>query len=150
MASKDRIRSVVISGRPVPKARPRVYGRHAVTPQRTLDAEHRLRDEYIRQNGPCRPFTGKVLVDCVFYAPVPKSWPKAKRQQALEGKLAYTSRPDIDNLVKLVLDALNGVAYTDDAQIVKLRAKKLYSGAYPEGATVVTIYGEERQEDAIK
>lgn len=139
MTSNDRTRSVVISGRPVPKARPRVYGRHAVTPQRTLDAEHRLRDEYIRQNGPCRPFTGKVLVDCVFYAPVPKSWPKAKRQQALEGKIAYTSRPDIDNLVKLVLDALNGTAYEDDAQITGLSAQKAYGKAFEAGGTVVTV-----------
>lgn len=139
MTSNDRIRSVVISGRPVPKARPRVYGRHAVTPQRTLDAEHRLRDEYIRQNGPCRPFTGKVLVDCVFYAPVPKSWPKAKRQQALEGKLAYTSRPDIDNLVKLVLDVLNGTAYEDDAQITGLSAQKVYGGLFESGGTVVMV-----------
>ena len=110
-----------------------------MTPQRTLDAEHRLRDEYIRQNGPCRPFAGKVLVDCVFYAPVPKSWTKAKRQQALEGKLAYTSRPDIDNLVKLVLDALNGTAYEDDAQITGLSAQKVYGSEFEAGGTVVTV-----------
>lgn len=139
MASDDRIRDVIISGRPVPKARPRVYGRHAVTPQRTLEAEHRLRDEYIRQNGPCRPFSGKILVDCVFYAPVPKSWPKAKREQALDGRLPFMSRPDIDNLVKLVLDALNGTAYEDDAQITGLSAQKVYGREFEAGGTVVTV-----------
>ena len=41
----------------------------------------------------------------------------------------YTKKPDADNLAKAILDALNGVAYPDDAQIVKLTVRKRYGEA---------------------
>lgn len=137
--STDKSRKVIVIGRPVPKGRPRVYNRHAVTPRKTLDAEHRFRDQYIMQNPHSKPFSGQICVDCVFFAPIPKSWSKGKRQLAMEGKLPFMSRPDLDNLVKLVLDALNGVAYLDDSQITGLSSQKIYSGEYEDGATIVTI-----------
>lgn len=143
-------RTVMIKGRPVPKARPKVYGRHAVTPPRTQQAEAQLQSLYRIQNRRVEAFTGLVEINCTFYFPIAKTWNKHKKERAARGLLRCTVRPDLDNLSKLVLDALNGVAYMDDAQIVKLRAKKLYSGVYPEGATVVTIYGEERQGNAVK
>jgi Holliday junction resolvase RusA-like endonuclease len=58
---------------------------------------------------------------------VPKSWQSAKKRLAREGKIRPAVKPDIDNLVKAILDALNGgIAYEDDKQIVELTAVKLY------------------------
>lgn len=45
----------------------------------------------------------------------------------LDGKELPLKKPDIDNIVKVVADALNGVAYHDDTQIVMVVAKKVYS-----------------------
>lgn len=69
---------------------------------------------------------------------------------AAQGWLRCTVRPDLDNLVKLVLDALNGVAYADDSQIVRIHAFKKYSGDHPDGATIVDIVEEERLGNAVK
>ncbi|WP_077391678.1 RusA family crossover junction endodeoxyribonuclease [Mobilibacterium timonense] len=144
------VRTVTIEGRPVPKGRPRVFRGHAVTPRRTQQAEEQLLAMYRFQNLGEEPFTGPVEIHCVFFMPIAKTWSKHKQERAAKGLLRCTVRPDLDNLVKLVLDALNGVAYADDSQIVRIHAFKKYSGAYPDGATIVDIVEEERQEDAVK
>lgn len=59
--------------------------------------------------------------------PIPKSYSKAKRIMICEGRLHHTKTPDLDNLLKLVLDGLNGVAYIDDKQIIELTASKFYA-----------------------
>lgn len=64
-----------------------------------------------------------------FYLPIPKSYSKKQREAALAGVLLPTKKPDIDNLVKAVLDGLNGLAYQDDKQIVALEAAKGYGAA---------------------
>jgi len=58
---------------------------------------------------------------------VPESWSDADKAKALAGNIVPTSRPDGDNYLKLVQDALNGVAYKDDSQIVDARVIKRYS-----------------------
>ena len=146
-----KVRTVSIEGHPVPKGRPRVFRGHAVTPKRTQQAESQLQAMYRIQNPGKEPFTGPVEVHCIFCMPIPKTWNKQKKERAAQGWLRCAVRPDLDNLVKLVLDALNGIAYADDAQIVRIHAFKKYSGDHPDGATIVDIVEEdERQEDAIK
>lgn len=58
---------------------------------------------------------------------IPKSWSLIERARSLVGNILPTSRPDGDNYLKLVQDALNGVVYKDDAQIVDSRVIKRYS-----------------------
>ena len=58
---------------------------------------------------------------------IPKSMTKKNRQLIEEGKLHPTKKPDLDNVAKIVLDSLNGIAYSDDSQIVKLNVEKHYS-----------------------
>lgn len=43
------------------------------------------------------------------------------------GKIFPTKKPDIDNVIKVIADALNGVAYDDDKQIIDVSARKVYS-----------------------
>ena len=58
--------------------------------------------------------------------PVPASWSRKRQAQALAGTIAKVTKPDIENSVKGVLDALQSVAYCDDRQIVSLTARKVY------------------------
>lgn len=67
--------------------------------------------------------------------PIPARWNKADKASALRGDIAPLSRPDIDNLVKTYLDALTGVFYKDDSQVVSVHAIKRY-GSDP-SATII-------------
>jgi len=69
------------------------------------------------------------LTVTAFYA-VPVSFPLKKRELALQCKLRPLVKPDADNVIKIVCDALNGWAYYDDKQIVEIIFKKFY-GAIP-------------------
>lgn len=132
-----------VSMEPVPKARPRVVqGRPSYTPARTAKAERRISTtarDTMMANG-VTAAKGPVMLACTFIIPQAKSWPKWKKR-ARAGVL-HTSTPDLDNLFKLVEDALNGVAYQDDRQIVATKAVKLWS-TNGEGAVHVTVLEQE-------
>lgn len=59
--------------------------------------------------------------------PIPKSTPKKKKAMMLDGKIQPTKKPDLDNIAKIISDALNGIAYNDDKQIVHLKVTKKYN-----------------------
>lgn len=65
-----------------------------------------------------------VRIEAVYG--IPKSYSKKKRERALNGELAPTKKPDADNIAKVVCDALNGVAYVDDTQVIDLRVFKRF------------------------
>lgn len=118
---------------PVAKGRPRfkLQGRHVVTftPKKTHDYERDVARAYLER---CEKYYSKetpLHVAMQFAFPAPKSATKARRKAIEDGKEMYTKKPDVDNLVKAVLDALNGVAYEDDAQIVVISAGKCYTDA---------------------
>jgi len=72
-------------------------------------------------------YLGALGVIIKVYLPVPSSMSQKKTAQALAGQLAPTTRPDLDNYCKSVLDALSGVVWVDDSQVVELHMAKLYS-----------------------
>lgn len=72
------------------------------------------------------PHPGPVSISIMAVFGVPKSWPKWQRQCALAGMWPHVSTPDHDNITKAVCDALNGIAYTDDSQIVECHTTKGY------------------------
>lgn len=114
---------------PIPKARPRFtrFGK-AYTPKRTQDYEKAIAD-YFKENPDVPKFEKDIpiAVNLVFGMGVPKSIPKSRTAAMLEGIIKHTKRPDLDNLQKAVLDALNGIAWEDDSQIVRITAKKEYT-----------------------
>lgn len=65
-----------------------------------------------------------VFIEAVF--PVPTAWNKTKKKEAISGLVQPTGKPDLDNIAKAVLDALNGLAYTDDSRVLDLRITKRY------------------------
>ena len=68
-----------------------------------------------------------MLVRIYAYYKIPKSTSKKKRAEMLEGRIFPTIKPDADNVAKIILDALNGVVYEDDKQVVGLLTLKRYS-----------------------
>lgn len=91
--------------------------------------------------GDIRPHDGPCVVEVIACFAPPKSWSKRKRAAALAGDLRHTSKPDGDNIVKM-LDALNKIVWTDDAHAFDVRVTKRYS-AMPR--LDITIYPMESQ-----
>ena len=117
-----------IPGVPVAKGRPRMTrSGHAYTPQKTRDYEAWVRLCWLQTGQPMS--LQPLQVKLGFYLPIPKSFRKKQRELALDGILLPAKKPDIDNLVKAILDGLNGLAYQDDKQIVALEAAKGYGAA---------------------
>lgn len=117
-----------IHAAPVGKARPRVTSHGTYTPKKTRDYEKLVQLEYKKQ---CGKYFGEkaLIVDIIANFPIPKSKPKTIRQEMLAGRIRPTVKSDADNIAKAVLDALNGIAYHDDSQVVCLAVGKWYSDA---------------------
>lgn len=75
---------------------------------------------------------------------IPASWPKKRQAEAAEGRMPLASKPDIDNIVKMVLDAMNGIVYPDDRLVVSVMASKGWS---PDDALDVTVVWDDGKED---
>jgi Holliday junction resolvase RusA-like endonuclease len=71
------------------------------------------------------PWTAPVVAKVVAYYEIPKSWTKLKKEMASK-QLIAPSKPDVDNIVKIVLDACNRTVYQDDTQVVLCVAQKLW------------------------
>ncbi|MFH7534189.1 RusA family crossover junction endodeoxyribonuclease, partial [Acinetobacter baumannii] len=69
-------------------------------------------------------YTGPTVVKVLFSMPIPKSWSKKKQQEAIS--TVHIKKPDIDNLVKGVFDALNKTAWHDDNQVFMVIGAKVY------------------------
>ena len=117
-----------VPGEPKGKARPIVAKGHAFTPQKTVLYENLIKVEYERQCGD-KMFVKPTPVELEVFAyySIPKNTSKKKRKMMLEGKIRPIKPSDIDNVYKTVADALNGVAYDDDVQVVRCYAEKFYS-----------------------
>lgn len=121
-----------VQGEPKGKGRPRFSragGRStAYTPAATAEYENRVRFEYHKQCGNVR-FDDAAMLDLrvLAYFKIPKSASKKKRRQMIEHNIRPTKKPDMDNVIKIVADALNNIAYRDDSQIVDTMVRKFYS-----------------------
>lgn len=117
------------AGPPIGKARPRITRWGAYTPQRTAKHEASIKAAAGQAMAGQKPLEGPLKGSLIFTMPIPASWPKRKRQDAEEGRIWPTGKPDADNLAKAVMDACNGVVYVDDSQIVALAVVKMYGTA---------------------
>lgn len=101
-------------------------------------AKRALTWEAKRAFGLRRPALGPVVLGLRFVFAIPPSWSKARRQAALEGRVWHTSDPDIDRLINLVMDALVGIAYVDDNQVVGFIDQPAKRYGHPE-RTEITV-----------
>lgn len=117
----------MVPGAPVGKQRPRWGNGNTYTPRKTKEYEDYVASEYKRQCDGYRFLTDSPLrmVVTAYFAP-PKSTSKKLREKMLSGEIKPTKRPDADNILKIVQDGLNGVAYQDDKSITDSRVVKRY------------------------
>ena len=121
-----------IPGKPTGKGRPRVCRNVTYTPKETRDYENLVRQCYIAKYADKQPISAKtpLKVSIIANYPITQSMPK-KQVKIIENGGAFTVRPtkkpDADNISKIVLDALNGLAYYDDNQVVTLHIDKCYA-----------------------
>lgn len=119
---------IVIPGEMRGKGRPRFSTRggfaRAFTDSKTVNAEAWVKACAVEAGAFPAGYPLRLRMEMV--AAVPKSWSKRNRETALAGGLMPTGKPDIDNCLKLVCDALNGIAWQDDKQIVWVEARKRY------------------------
>lgn len=110
------------------KARPRVntYTGTAYTPTGTKDYENLIKQYFKVKYPRYEPLDGRVAIKIIAYFEVTKNTTKKDKKLIEEGLLSPTKKPDIDNIVKIILDALNKMAFKDDNQITKLEVEKLY------------------------
>lgn len=137
--------SFTVPGKPQGKARPRFDGRsgRAYTPKNTKDYEKFVRHCYVYcYENEVRNYSrlsGEIEATITAYFPVPKSVSKSKRAAMLAGRINPAAKPDADNIIKAILDALNGYAYKDDSAVTKVTAVKRY-GEFP--MVEVTLTGD--------
>jgi len=98
------------------------------TPKETVHHEKEVEAAFLEASRG-RRFEEKVPLDIriIAYYPIPKSTSKKRRQMMIEHTIRPTVKPDLDNVAKLVYDALNGVAWHDDNAIVDTQVRKFYS-----------------------
>lgn len=117
-----------VPGEPQGKGRPRFTKEgHTYTDSETRAYEKKIIAYYRQAQGGFRwPDDAYIAVMVTAVYPIPKSATKASRAAIQEGKILPRRKPDIDNVLKVVLDSLNGYAYKDDAQVVMVSGKKIY------------------------
>lgn len=117
----------IIQGKVQAKQRPRFNGKFAYTPRETVAYENWVKTCYLEKYKGQRPLEKPLKVRIIAYYDIPKSTSKKKQKQMLDNEIFPTIKPDTDNIAKSILDSLNGIAYLDDKQVVKLEVEKYYS-----------------------
>lgn len=122
------IRTLTIPGEPIAKGRPRVTGRGITyTPAKTKNYETLVKELYwIKYQGQ-EQLKGSLKMTIDAYFKIPKNVSKKKKAAMLEGREQPTKRPDLDNCIKSIADALNDIAYIDDSFIVEVTARKWWT-----------------------
>ena len=118
-----------IPGEIVGKGRPRMntYTGKAYTPTKTKTYEYSVRQWFVLKYPRFEILQNRVKVTIKAYFDIPKSTSKKNRAKMLAGEISPTKKPDVDNIVKIILDALNKFAFKDDTQVVELIVEKVYS-----------------------
>lgn len=111
------------------KARPRVntYTCQAYTPTDTKDYENLIKQYFKIKYPRYETLEGRIAVKIIAYFKIPKNTSKKNTEKMLKNEISPTKKPDIDNIVKIILDAMNKMAFKDDNQITKLEIEKFYS-----------------------
>jgi len=127
-----------IPGDPVPKGRPRFARRgtfvQTYTDSKTLEYETLVGFKARQAIGASEPLKGHLTVFLYLRYAVPASYSKKRTEACLNG-LEFPKRVDLDNCYKSITDAMNGIVYADDSQIVEAHILKCY--ALEPGANVM-------------
>ena len=120
-----------VEGDPKGKGRPRFTraGKftRVYTDKQTLDYESLIKSFAMEAMGSTDPLETAVSVFLYVRLAVPQSYSKKRTEACLSGLEQPCKKPDIDNIAKTYLDAMNGVIFKDDTQVIDLHVKKVYS-----------------------
>ena len=120
-----------VDGNPVGKGRPKFARRgnfvSAYTPKKTSDYESIVKAAGQYAMGSTGPLETPISLYLYVRVPIPASYSKKATAACLDGSQKPTKKPDLDNIGKAIMDALNGVCYKDDSQIVNIHATKVYA-----------------------
>lgn len=119
----------IVQGKVQAKQRPRFnrYSGKTYTPNETIAYENWVKTCYLEKYRGQKPLEKPLKVKIIAYYEVPRSASKKKKLQMLHNEIFPTIKPDTDNIAKSILDSLNGIAYLDDKQVVKLEVEKYYA-----------------------
>lgn len=116
-----------IPGKLVSKQRPKFSRKDGIirtyTPEKTVNYENWVKMCWMQSEQ--EKLSGNIIAVIVARFIIPQSYSNKKRRELNEKPCP--KKPDCDNIAKSILDALNGIAYDDDAQIVDLSVSKVYS-----------------------
>ena len=119
-----------VDGDPVPKSRPRFARRgnfvQTYTDAKTIDYETHVAMKARQAIGSTEPLKGALTVFLYLRYAVPPLYSK-KRKEACLGGVEYPKKIDLDNVYKSITDAMNGIVYADDSQIVEAHITKVYA-----------------------
>ena len=118
-----------VPGKITGKGRPRVNTQTAIayTPTKTKEYEDLVKQYFILKYRRINPLEGRIRVEIKAYFSIPKNASKKQKEEMLKDNISPIKKPDIDNIAKIILDALNKLAFKDDNQIIKLDIEKVYS-----------------------
>ena len=119
-----------VPGTPVGKGRPRAAkrGKHITlyTPEKTVSYEGKVALAASQAMVGRQLLDGPVVVCLDIHMPVPASWSRKARAEALADIAPPAKKPDADNVLKAICDAINGVVWIDDVQVVDCVIRKRY------------------------
>lgn len=129
---------IIAYGKPFGKQRPRVVrirkgarkgASRAFTPEKTANYESYIKTLYRQKYGRHTSFKedDELHLDIKAYYEIAKSTPKYLKEMMITGVVRPTKKPDVDNIIKIIADSLNEVAYKDDKQIVACSCQKFYA-----------------------
>lgn len=117
-----------ILGKPTGKGRPRLGKYGTYTPQKTKDYEDLVKLSF-KNKYKVEPSEREIKMKITAVFEPARRLSKKKRAELIDWEQGYMHKPDIDNIAKIILDALNGLAYKDDNQVTTLLLFKQYGTA---------------------
>ncbi len=116
----------LVKTRPKPQQRHRSNGRFQYDPSSKDKKDFLLQ---AKQFAPAKPITKDIEISITFCYKRPRNHYISKKKVLIlkeDAPFYKSSKADLDNLVKFVCDALNGIFYKDDSQIVSIYASKVW------------------------
>ncbi len=142
-----------VPGEPMGKERPLLVTckshPYAITRQKTRDYEQLVKDLFATGSKKGEYLFGPVKAEINVYYAVPKSISKKKTAKMLCGEILPTKKPDCDNVAKIILDSLNGLAYKDDAYVTELIVTKAFSEVPRVDITLSEVEGMPYRKEAV-
>lgn len=128
---------LIIPGVPVPQARMKHSNRRGFVTTYDPKAKEKTHIRDLLKNDRNYDSIDYPRVSFLFHMPIPASIPKKHRELYESGTLKHDKKPDVDNLIKLYLDCLDGIALQGDQKVSLGPCLKVY---HPEPKTIVWIH----------